>query len=144
MTGKLIAWAFGTPMGRGFTLATALAIGVFVSWYAFSSHYEAAGYAKCQAEHTDVLNKANVDQANKNAKNDKTSSQIAKDAGTAAADVIWGADNHAQEAKKEIHDVYEKPPVTAPVSLGSCVHPVDERVQERIDKALDRANAAGR
>lgn len=139
----IITWLFGTPMGRGVALGLSLAIGAAVSWYFFSSHYEKEGYDKCQAEHTAAQGQANADQAKKNDDNNKTSSEIGQAASAAAGTVVKDADHDAASAKKDIHDVYKQPPATAPLALGSCAHPLDKRVQERIDGAIREANAAG-
>jgi sRNA-binding protein len=143
MFSSIIAWLFGTKTGRTVLLCGAIAAGAVASWYAFSSHYDAQGYARCQGEHAAALNKANVEQARENAERAKTGSQIGQKAADNAQDVVRDADTAATTTKKDIHDVYKKPPVTAPVALGSCVHPVDPRVQKRIDSAIREANRSG-
>jgi len=138
-----IKWLFNTPMGRGVTLAGSVAIGLAVGWWAFSSHYDKVGYERCQGEHAAALAAANADQANKNAANDKTSAAVGQQTADAAGKVIKGADADTTKTKETIDHVYQKPPTTAPVVLGSCVHPVDQRVQDAIDGAVRQANAAG-
>lgn len=140
MWGRIIAWLFGTQMGRGVVLAGSVAIGAGISWYVFSEHYEQIGYEKCKAEQQADKDKANIAQQQENEEKEKLGSDIAKKAGEEAADVIKQADNSNTTTKKEIEDVYSKPAVTAPVALGSCSHPVDKRVQERIDRAVEAAN----
>ena len=143
MWAKAIAWLFGTPMGRGVTLAGSIAIGLALGWWGFSSHYEQQGYARCQAEHLKQQNDANVDQAKKNVENDKTSAAVGQQTADAAGKVIKDTDRDTNKTKENIEHVYEKPPATAPVALGSCVHPVDKRVQDALDDARRQANAAG-
>jgi len=143
MWAKAIAWLFGTPMGRGVTLAGSIAIGLAVGWWGFSSHYEQVGYDKCQAEHLAKENKANVDQAKTNAENDKTSAAVGQQTADAGSKVIKDTDRDTNKSRENIEHAYAKPSVTAPVAFGSCVHPVDKRVQDTIDNAVRQANAAG-
>lgn len=143
MTGKVIAWLFGTAMGRGVLLGLTLAIGVAGSWFLFAKHYDGEGYARCKAEQQAALNKANAEQAAENERKSLLGSEIAKDASEKAEGVVARADDDRTSTNEEITDVYEKPPATAPVAFGSCVHPVDPRVQSRIDDAVREANAAG-
>lgn len=131
-------WLFNTAVGR----ALALAVVILLCWWGFSAHYKRVGYDECQAEHAEALNKANVKQAEKNAENDRTSAKVGKDAADAGAAATKKADVNTAKTKETIHDVYSKPPVTAPVAYGSCVHPVDKRVQDGIDEAVRRANGA--
>jgi hypothetical protein len=142
MTG-IIAWLFGTKTGRTVLLCGAVAAGAAASWYAFSSHYDAQGYARCQSEHAAALNKANAKQDRENIERAKTGSQIGQEAAGNAQNVIHDADAAATTTKEDIHNVYKKPVATAPVALGSCVHPLDPRVQKRIDRAVSEANRSG-
>lgn len=136
-----VKWLFNTPMGRGVTLAGSIAIGLAVGWWAFSSHYEQAGYERCQGEHAKALADANANQANKNAANDRTSAEVGQQTADAASKVVKDTDRDTNKTKETIDHVYEKPPTTAPVALGSCVHPVDQRVQDAIDRAVRQANS---
>ena len=140
MWATAIKWLFGTAMGRGVLLGGSIAIGMAIGWYAFSTHYYNEGVADCQSGRITDTNAANVAQGEKNIDQNKTSSEIAKETDAEAAKVIDDAEKAKQESKETVHDVYKKPPVTAPVAVGSCVHPLDERVQDRISKA--RAAAA--
>lgn len=144
MTAKIIAWLFGTAMGRGVLLGASISIGIAAGWYIFSSHYETVGYNKCQSEHQEALNKANTEQAEENARKNELGSAIAKDAAENAANVVKDAEQNTTTTKEGISDAYKDPPRTAPVVLGSCVHPVDDRVQDRIDAAVRKANATAR
>lgn len=140
MWATAIAWLAGTKAGRTVALAVALLLGVLLSWWAFSSHYYGQGYAACQASRLADTNAANVAQGEQNIANNKTSSDIAKETDAEAVKVVEDAEKAKSDSKETITDVYKKPPVTAPVAIGSCVHPVDDRVQDRISKA--RAAAA--
>ena len=133
------AWMFGTKLGRTVTLAAV----ILLCWWAFSSHYEQEGYNRCQREHAAAVARANIDQARQNTANDKTSAGIGQKAATAADKTVAKAEQSNAKTKENIDRVYSKPPTTAPVVLGSCVHPLDDSVQDDIDRAVDRANATG-
>lgn len=141
---KVIAWLFGTPKGRGVLIGLSLALGALLSWLVFSSHYEAVGYDKCQSEHAEALNKANVEQAKENERKSEIGATIAGNAASNADTAVKKADDSTTTTKEGISNAYKSPPRTAPVSLGSCVHPVDDRVQDGIDGAVRKANAASR
>ena len=134
---------FGTAMGRGVLLGGSIAIGLGLGWWLFSAHYDSQGYQRCKSEQIEALNRANVEQAKKNAESDKASAEVGQQTADAANKVVRDADAGTTTAKETIEDVYAKPPSTAPLALGSCVHPVDQRVQDDIDAAVRRANAAG-
>lgn len=140
MWAAAIKWLFGTAMGRGVLMGGSIMIGMGIGWYAFSTHYYNEGVAACEAGRATDTNAANVAQGERNIEQNKTSSEIAKETDAEAAKVIEDVETAKAESKETIHDVYKKPPVTAPVAIGSCVHPLDERVQDRIGKA--RAAAA--
>lgn len=140
---KAIAWLFGTAMGRGVLLGGSIAIGMALGWYAFSTYYYNEGVASCQAGRAADTNAANVAQGEKNIADNRTSSDIGKVADAEAAKVAADAEAAKNDSKETIHDVYKKPPVTAPVAVGSCVHPLDERVQDQISKARAAAVEAG-
>ena len=143
MTAAIIKWLFGTAMGRGVLLGGSITIGLGLGWWLFSSHYDSQGYQRCKSEQIEALNRANVEQAEKNTANDKASAEVGQQTADAANKVVRDADAGTTTAKETIEDVYAKPPSTAPLALGSCVHPVDQRVQDDIDAAVRRANAAG-
>ena len=143
MTAAIIKWLFGTARGRGVLLGGSITIGLALGWWLFSSHYDSQGYQRCKSEQIEAINRANVEQAAKNTANDKASAEVGQQTADAANTVVRGADNSTAATKETIEDVYAKPPTTAPLALGSCVHPVDQRVQDDIDAAVRRANAAG-
>ena len=143
MTATIIKWLFGTAMGRGVLLGGSIAIGLALGWWLFSSYYDSQGYQRCKSEQIEALNRANVEQAKKNAESDKASAEVGQQTADAASTVVRDADAGTSTAKETIEDVYAKPPSTAPLALGSCVHPVDQRVQDDIDAAVRRANGGG-
>lgn len=131
-----IAWLLNTKLGR--TLLLLVIVGL--CWWGFSSHYAEVGYEKCQQEHRDAQAKADREQAAENEARNETASEVANDATEATVDVINAADNASAETKKEIKYVYLDRPRTAPVALGSCAHPLDDSVQQRLEEAVGRAN----
>lgn len=141
---KVTTWLFGTPMGRGVLLGGSISIGMALGWWAFSSHYETVGYNKCQNEHLEAVNAANAAQAEENDRKGKIGSVLAGEAAAGADAAVKDADSTTTTTKEGISDAYKGSPRTAPVALGSCVHPVDDRVQDRIDAAVRKANAAAR
>jgi hypothetical protein len=144
MWATAIKWLFGTAMGRGVLLGGSIAIGAFASYYGFKTYHFNQGVASCEAGRLGDANAANVAQGERNIEQNKTSSEIAKDTDAEAAKVIADAERAKANSKESIHDVYKKAPVTAPIAVGSCVHPVDARVQERIRKArIAAAKARG-
>ena len=143
MTAAIIKWLFGTAMGRGVLLGGSITIGLGLGWWLFSSHYDAKGYQRCKSEQIEALNNANVEQAKKNAASAKVSAEVGQQTADAANTVVRDADDRTASTKETIEDVYAKPPTTAPLALGTCVHPVDQRVQDDIDAAVRRANGGG-
>lgn len=143
MWAAVLKFLFNTPMGRGVLLGGSISIGVAISWWLFSGHYEDIGYAKCQAEHLEAVNKANADQAAKNAQNATIGSQVGQDAAAAANTVVKESDQSTADTKEVIKYVYRDPPKTAPIAPGSCVRAVDPRVQQSIERSVSEANAAG-
>lgn len=131
-----IAWLLNTKLGRTVLLLVIVAL----CWWGFSAHYTEVGYQTCQQEHRDAQAKADREQAAKNELRNETASEIANDATEATVDVINKADNASAETKKEIKYAYLERPRTAPLALGSCAHPLDGSVQQRLEEAVDRAN----
>lgn len=142
MLSTAIAWLFGTSMGRGVLLGGSLMIGAGVSWYAFSDHYYEKGKTDCQLARATDANAANVAQGEQNAANNQVSSQIGQDAAKAGAAAIDAIDTATNTGKEKVDVIYRDAPATAPVALGSCVHPVDDRVQDQFEQARAAAAAA--
>ena len=139
---KVLAWLLGTKIGRTILATLAVCLVVWLSWLGFSAHYYNAGVVSCQLGLATDTNAANVAQGEKNAANNQTSSEVGRDTVDNVNAVINESDTQTSDAKETIRYVYRDAPRTAPVALGSCVHPVDDRVQERIDDAVRRASRA--
>lgn len=136
-------WFIATKTGRTVALAIALAVGALASWYGFKTHYINVGVAQCEAAHEAARNKANVKQAAENEQKNKDASAVANKASDDAAKVNKDAENAVSAGKEAISNAYKQPPKTAPVAPGSCVRPVDPRVQSAIGAARRAANDAG-
>lgn len=132
---KAIAWLFGTSMGRGVLLGSSLMIGAGLSWWLFADHYYEKGKTACELGRAVDTNEANVAQGEQNAANNAASSEVGKQADAEAAALAEEAERAKQETKETVDEIYRKPPATAPVAVDSCMHPVDDRVQDRIDAA---------
>lgn len=135
MLSTVVAWLFGTHMGRGVLLGGSLAIGAGLSWWGFSDHYYEKGKTDCQLARAVGTNAANVAQGEQNAANNQVSSMIGQEAAKAGAAAVEAAQNATNSGKEKVDVVYRDAPATAPVALGSCVHPVDVRVQDEFEKA---------
>ena len=135
MWGIAIKWLFGTSMGRGVLLGCSLMVGAGASWWLFSDHYYEKGKTDCQLAQLRDTNLANVAQGERNAANNATSSQIGQESAKAGNAAVDDAVKAAETSKEKVDVVYRDPPATAPVAYGSCVHPVDDRVQQQFEQA---------
>lgn len=132
---KAVLWLFGTAMGRGVLLGSSLMIGAGLSWWLFADHYYDKGKTDCELGRAVDTNEANVAQGEQNAANNATSSEVGKTADAEAAKLAEEAERAKHETKETVDEIYRKPPVTAPVAVGSCMHPLDDRVQQQIERA---------
>lgn len=130
-----VKWLFGTSMGRGVLLGCSLMVGAGASWWLFSDHYYEKGKTDCQLDQLRDTNVANVAQGERNAANNVTSSQIGQESAKAGNAAVDDAVKAAETSKEKVDVVYRDPPATAPVAYGSCVHPVDDRVQQQFEQA---------
>ena len=132
--------AWKSPLLRGAVMVALAGIAAGLLWGAFASHYREQGRLECEAAQRAAVDKANREQQKANEEQQEQSDELADAATEAAEDAVAEIDNESVTTKKEITDVYRDPPATAPVVLGSCVHPVDDRVQDRIERAVEAAN----
>jgi hypothetical protein len=128
-----------TRLGQALILLAVLGL----AWWGFSRHYYNAGYEARTAVYAAEQAKANVDLIARERARDATSSEISKHTDKTAAAAVADTQAATAATKEVIHVVYRDRPTTQPVSPGSCVHPVDSRVQDRIDRAVREANASG-
>lgn len=126
-----LTWLFGTKTGRAVFTAAIIA----ACWWGFSTHYYNNGVKDCQSQRSTDTNAANVAQGEKNIASNQTSSAIEKKSDADAARVASEAEGANNQSKETVREVYRNPPATAPVAVGSCVHPLDQRVQDRISSA---------
>jgi hypothetical protein len=132
----VLAWLFNTKLGQALVALIIIA----ACWWAFSSHYTGVGYDLCQQEHRDAVAEANVEQSKENEELNKAASDIAKAAADAATRINDESDAESEKTTEVIRYVYRDRPTSAPVSFGSCAHPLDQRVQQQLDEAVNRAN----
>ena len=136
---KVLAWLLGTATGRGVLIGGSITLGLALGWWFFSGHYYDKGKTDCDLARVSDANAANVAQGEQNAANNQTASAIGQETAKAGDAVIDQVNNTVETGKEKIRVVYRDPPVTAPVAPGSCVHPVDDRVQDQFEQA--RASA---
>lgn len=136
----MIAFFLDTRIGQAILLAVGMLIagGLAYRWA------DGNGYDRCQAEHALAVADANVETYNAQVKRDAGSLDAGKAADKAGAEAVAEVDQQTQQTEEKVHVIYRDRPATAPVASGSCVHPVDPRVQDGIESAVDRANAAYR
>ena len=136
----IIAWLFGTKLGRSVLLASVIATTVLVTYQVV----EQKGYDRCKAEWNAAIADANVKTIDEQNERDAKSSDITQGARASNEENIQAIDEKADKSKETVNDVYDQPPRTQPVAYGSCVHPVDDRVQQEIERGYREANAASR
>jgi len=132
-------WLLTTKVGRAVAATTLVAITLVTSWYFFSSHYTKAGYDACQAEHALAVAEDNIKVNEAQNKRDATTDKISDKADDTAAEVIEKTNTDTNETKTAIRTVYKDRVVTVPTVAGSCVHPVDSKVQSAIQDAWKSA-----
>ena len=136
---NVLAWFVTSKTGLTILLALALAAGGGITWFMFAKHYRAQGVAQCEGKH---LGEAAIEaqrQARENVKRNADASRIANTADAAGAASALATDVASNTTREVIRDVYHEVPRTKSIT-GSCVHPVDKRVQAEFDKAVGAAN----
>lgn len=136
----IIAWLFGTKLGRSVLLASVIATTVLVTYQVV----EQKGYDRCKAEWNAAIADANVKTIDEQNERDEKSSDITQGARASNEENIQAIDEKADKSKETVNDVYDQPPRTQPVAYGSCVHPVDDRVQQEIERGYRQANPSAR
>lgn len=138
----MLNFVLNTRLGQSLLLAGGIMAAVGVTYWLVSHRAYDRGYAACQAEHAAATDRANRAQATAEAAQRHGATEIAKTADASAQAATRAADEATHATREVITDVYREPPKTNPVVFGACVqlHPVDERVQRRIDEAVDSAN----
>lgn len=142
MFATAISWLFNTKLGRSVLLVgTALITAGLLHW-AFASHYIEQGRTACNNEWNEAVKTA-VDTELKRRSDQATRASDNASKARADADKAVGEINDSNTKTVEvIRYVYRDRPTTRPVQPGGCVHPVDKRVQRRIEGAVDQARTA--
>lgn len=136
----IITWLFGTKLGRTVLLLGTIAITVVITY----NVVEQKGYDRCKREWDASIADANVKVIDEQNERDAKSSDITQDARASNQTNTQAIDKQAAKSEEVVNDVYDKPPRTKPVTYGSCVHPVDDRVQDEIERGYRQANPAAR
>ena len=111
---------FKTPLGR---LLIQFVFFALIAWATYSWIFN-KGIAKCKADQATAAQKA-----------EKPAAKIAAKATEKAAVVVDKIDKKVEADKVAVHVIYRDRPVTAPIKVGSCVHPLDPRTQKLIEDA---------
>lgn len=128
-----------TPLYLAAALGLSLIGNVFLGWQ------WAQAKPECVAKTAKAALKATQAAETAEDARDKVSGTIARTADAAAATVVAEADTAVHADQEAIHNAYfNLDSVIVPPPVGPCVHvsPVPDRVQDTIDQARDRANAA--
>jgi hypothetical protein len=133
-------WFVNTRLGQSVVLAAAIVAAVAITY----NVVEQKGYNRCKAEWDLAIANAGNEAANAENERDAESSGITQDARASNEDNIAAVDKTAEKSTEVVNDVYDAPPRTQPVAYGSCVHPVDPRVQDEIERGFRQANPAAR
>lgn len=137
---KILAWLFGTRAGQVLVLALLIAGLIF----GLKSCGKKEGYEQAQVEQAVATGKANVKEHDRQVERDQTSAAITSDTNKKAEEAVATSEKNTTELKEKVRDVYGQKPKTAPVAVGVVLHPLDERVQDAINRAVDQANTAAR
>jgi hypothetical protein len=139
-----LAWLAGTRAGR--TLAVVLiAAAVAAATYAYvDSRAFHRGQADVQAKWDKAVTNARQQAAAHTAAQTDAGAKVAATATQASTKAHAAVLKTDTETKEVIRYVYRDRPTTDPVQPGSLVHPLDPRVQDRIQLGVDQARAATR
>lgn len=136
----IITWLFGTKLGRTVLMFGTIAITVIITY----NVVEQRGYDRCKREWDRSIADANVKVIDEQNKRDATSSGITQGTRASNEENVQAVDTAAEKSEGVINDVYDKPPRTQPIAYGSCVHPVDQRVQDEFERGYHQANPSAR
>lgn len=135
-----MSWFLTSKLGRSLLIGAGIALVVWLTkWYVEDKAYD-RGYAACQAEHNKATDEANRDQAKREGEQREGATAIAKESTEAATRATQATDAATAKTNEVIRYVYREPITPA---VGCVPHPLDDRVQDRLREAVDRANRAG-
>ncbi len=135
----MIAAFFATKLGRSLILAGAILATASLTYWLVRRDAYAEGVADCQAKQAAAIAQANVNVVEKEREQSAAASHIARESDDAAARATGSTDEATIETKEVIRNVY----VEVPVATACVPRALDERVQDRFDAAVDRANRTG-
>lgn len=140
----IIGFFTTTKLGQALGLAILLTIAIFATWRVVDHKAFVRGEASVQAKWDKAVAEARQKATDHAAAQARASSGIAATARTDSQAAAAAIEKTTVETKEVIRYVYRDPPKGAPVRPGSCVYPLDGRVQDRIQLSVDQARAAAR
>jgi hypothetical protein len=140
LIGKAALWFVESKYGIAILLVLALTGGMLFGHHVYAKHYFEKGVAEERGRQLAAQAHANVLQAAENARRDREAAEISRLADERASKATNETDTTTNKTKEVIRYVYRDRPQNKPVAPGACVHPVDQRVQERLRAAVDSAN----
>jgi predicted lipid-binding transport protein (Tim44 family) len=144
VTAAFFAWLLNTKLGRTIGAAALIAITAFAVWHYVDSRAFQRGQDDVQAKWDASVASARQRAAQHTAAQTDEGAKVAATATQAASEAHASVVKTDTETKEVIRYVYRDRPTTAPVQPGSLVHPLDPRVQDRIELGVDQARAATR
>jgi hypothetical protein len=144
MTAAFFAWLLNTKLGRTVGLVVIVGLACLATFLYVDSRAFHRGEDAKQLEWDASVASARQKAAEHTAAQTDAGTQVAATATQAASQVNASVSKTDTETKEVIRYVYRDRPTTAPVEPGSLVHPLDPRVQHRIQLGVDQARAATR
>lgn len=138
--GSIAKWFITSKIGIALLLAAAMLTAAGVTHHVISKNAYNRGVSDTVAKYLAERAIANQRQAIENERKNKLASAIANKADADGQKATTDTDIKTNQTKEVIRYVYHDAPRTQPVAAGSPVHPLDQRVQARIDQAVDQAN----
>lgn len=108
-------------------------------WLGDRNGYDRRG-VECEA----AADRATASQALAERDRDREARRVEREAQAGVQDDLDRIRDDQTTDQERIRYAYRDRIVTVPVAAGSCVHPVDDRVQDAIDDAVSAARAADR
>lgn len=134
---KFWGWLIGSRTGQ--MILIALVVAFVLRLYVKQIKHDAynQGMAVCQAAYEKAQLKADQEQAAREATQRARASEITKTTTQQASTAIAKTDAATATTREVIRNVYRDRPVPVP---GQCNHPLDDRLQQRFNQAVETAN----